>query len=152
MKINNITTSRGKDYIIKPANKYGARKIYAVGNIFRGVLMYFASRKEAIKYHENHGGHIYKFDSQKELNRYLYLHAQQRAGNITKLERQTRFEIIPKCGQERPAHYTADFTYYDSTGAYIAEDVKSAITRKKADYILRRKLMFWRYGIKLLET
>ena len=53
---------------------------------------------------------------------------------------------------EHNAIYTADFVYIDSTGAEIVEDVKSEITRKEADYVLRRKLMLHVHGIRILET
>ena len=53
---------------------------------------------------------------------------------------------------EHNAIYTADFVYIDSTGEEIVEDVKSEITRKEADYVLRRKLMLHVHGIRILET
>lgn len=53
---------------------------------------------------------------------------------------------------ETNAVYTADFTYIDEDGDYIVEDTKSDITRKQADYVLRRKLMLDRLGIKIKET
>ncbi len=53
---------------------------------------------------------------------------------------------------EQNAVYTADFVYKDSNGNEIVEDVKSDITRKEADYVLRRKLMLHIHGIRIKET
>lgn len=50
------------------------------------------------------------------------------------------------------AVYTADFVYRDKDGKEVVEDVKSEVTRKEADYVLRRKLMLDRHGILVLET
>jgi hypothetical protein len=52
---------------------------------------------------------------------------------------------------EKAADYTADFVY-KRDGKEVVEDVKSEATRKEADYVLRRKLMLWRHGIRILET
>lgn len=53
---------------------------------------------------------------------------------------------------EQNAVYTADFVYREKDGSEVVEDTKSEITRKEADYVLRRKLMLDRYGIRILET
>lgn len=93
-----------------------------------------------------------EFDSCKEANRYAELRLLQRAGKISNLCLQEEFELIPKCGRERPAKYHADFSYIDiATGKKVVEDVKSRAT-KTPDYILRRKLMNWRYGIEIQEV
>ena len=52
---------------------------------------------------------------------------------------------------EKNAVYTADFVYTE-LGETVVEDVKSDITRKEADYVLRRKLMLHVHKIKILET
>jgi hypothetical protein len=52
---------------------------------------------------------------------------------------------------EQNAVYTADFVYYEN-GQLVVEDVKSDITRKEADYVLRRKLMLHVHGIRIKET
>lgn len=93
-----------------------------------------------------------EFDSRREANRYSELLVMQRAGLISNLQRQEEFELIPKCGKERPAKYHADFSYIDTTtGEKVVEDVKSRATKTK-DYILRRKLMNWRHGIQIKEV
>lgn len=53
---------------------------------------------------------------------------------------------------EQNAVYTADFVYKDKSGNEIVEDTKSEITRKEADYVLRRKLMLHVHGIRIKET
>lgn len=86
-----------------------------------------------------------KFDSQKEYNRYAELSMMQKAGLISDLQRQVRFEIIPKTATEREAFYVADYVYTKADGKKIVEDCKSEMTKKLHDYILKRKLMKWRY-------
>lgn len=61
-------------------------------------------------------------------------------------------EIIKEKVIENNAVYTADFTYYNKQDDYVVEDVKSDYTRKEKDYVLRRKLMLDRYGIRIIET
>jgi len=54
---------------------------------------------------------------------------------------------------ERKTEYWADFVYIDAlTGETIVEDVKSEATRKKESYIIKRKLMLEKYGIKIKEV
>jgi len=93
-----------------------------------------------------------EFDSRKEANRYAELKVMERAGVIRNLKLQEEFELIPRCGKERPAKYHADFSYtIAATGERVVEDVKSRATKTK-DYILRRKLMNWRHGIQIKEV
>jgi hypothetical protein len=81
------------------------------------------------------------FDSKKESSRFIELTLLQRAGEITGLERQKRFMIVPSTKTERAAYYVADFVYCDKKGYKVIEDVKSAITKKNPVYILKRKLV-----------
>jgi len=53
---------------------------------------------------------------------------------------------------EKRAVYTADFVYRLPDGSEVVEDTKSEVTRKEPDYVLRRKWMLYRYGIKIKET
>ena len=86
------------------------------------------------------------YDSQKEANRACELAMLEKAGVIKNLERQKRFEIIPKTETERAAFYVADFVYIEvSTNKLICEDVKSAATRRDKTYILKRKLFKYLY-------
>ena len=53
--------------------------------------------------------------------------------------------IEKKVIDEREARYTPDFIYYDNeTSEYVALEVKSYITKRQADYPLRRKLFKWK--------
>ena len=97
------------------------------------------------------------FDSRKEANRYCELQLMRRAGEISELRRQVVFTLIPaqyvagKCA-ERPVKYVADFVYVDnSTGRTVVEDVKSDATRTP-EYIIKRKLMLYRYEIQIKEV
>lgn len=60
-------------------------------------------------------------------------------------------QVVKKICVEKESVYTADFTYTLNNGEYVVEDVKSAYTRKEADYVLRRKLMLHVHGIKIKE-
>ena len=89
------------------------------------------------------------FDSRKEAQRYLELKLLLRAGKIRSLRMQVKFELIPKQDGERACNYVADFVYEDAvTGQTVVEDTKGVKTR---DYIIKRKLMLWRHGIKITE-
>lgn len=93
-----------------------------------------------------------KFDSQKEYEYWLVLQHREKNGEIENLRRQERYQIIPKQEGERAAHYTADFAYYDrKQDKEVVIDVKSEYTKGLADYILRRKLMLFIHGIKVIE-
>lgn len=106
-------------------------------------------------------------DSQKEANRWCELKLLERAGKITNLERQVPFELIPaqyesvprvsKSGKqlkdkqvlvEKAVKYIADFVYIEN-GARVVEDSKGVKTK---EYIIKRKLMLWCFGIKVRET
>lgn len=88
-----------------------------------------------------------KFDSVKEANRYAELKLMERAGLISHLQRQVKFELIPKCGKERSSTYIADFVYQEN-GSTVVEDVKGV---KTPEYILKRKLMNWVHDIQIKE-
>jgi hypothetical protein len=94
-----------------------------------------------------------RFDSKKEAARYKELLLLLKAGKIGQLELQKRFTLIEPNDTEKGAYYDADFTYLNAeTGEMVVEDVKSAATRKMQRYVLKRKLMLDKYGIKILET
>lgn len=97
------------------------------------------------------------FDSKQEYETYLLLRQQEKDGLISGLERQKRFEIIPKLTKtirvqlktkvkfeervdEQAAHYTPDFCYWKD-GKFIIHEVKSKGTMLVRDYPLRRKLI-----------
>lgn len=89
------------------------------------------------------------FDSQKEYYRYCDLKLLERLGQIKDIQRQVKFELIPKQEGERAVTYIADFVYTDRNGKKVVEDTKGVRTK---EYIIKRKLMLWRYGIKILEV
>lgn len=108
------------------------------------------------------------FDSKKEFSRYRELILLQRAGKIKELQRQVKYELIPpqydtikrysnKTGlplkdekklAERGVYYIADFVYKTQDGE-VVEDTKGVRTK---EYIIKRKLMRYVHGIKILET
>lgn len=93
------------------------------------------------------------FDSKKEANRWCKLRDYEKAGIISDLERQVEYGLIPSQrinGKvvERACTYIADFRYKEN-GEVIVEDTKGFRT---ADYIIKRKLMLWRYGIRIKEV
>lgn len=110
-----------------------------------------------------------KFDSKKEANRYIYLLEKQQNGQITALQTQIKYVLIPsqyesyerygKKGQklkdgrrlvERECAYIADFVYIDNrTGETVVEDTKGFKTK---DYLIKRKLMLYMHGIKIKEV
>lgn len=105
------------------------------------------------------------FDSKREYQRWQELKLLEKAGEIAELRRQVPFELLPnqrepdkigprggrKPGRiiERKALYIADFVYKDRTGREVVEDCKGMRTK---DYILKRKLLLFRFGIRIMET
>lgn len=93
------------------------------------------------------------FDSKREAQRYQELRLLMRAGEIADLQRQVVFELIPAqkiCGKvlERSVKYIADFVYMQD-GNRVVEDTKGVRTK---EYIIKRKLMLWRHGIRVKEV
>lgn len=87
-----------------------------------------------------------KFDSKKELHRYLQLKGMQESGLISELKLQHHFTLVEAfktvSGElVRRMEYIADFTYKDADGVFVIEDVKSEATRKDKAYCLKKKLM-----------
>lgn len=114
------------------------------------------------------GGQVYA--SILEYRRGQQLMLLQRAGEISNLRRQVSYELIPaqrepstrvyKKGKnkgqpvlgkviEQATDYVADYVYTDNkTGETVVEDTKGVRTK---DYVIKRKLMLWRYGIRIRE-
>ena len=92
------------------------------------------------------------FDSKKEAEHYKVLKAQEQTGQIHGLQLQKKFLLIPKQYDkngkvaERACYYKADFCYHDAKENYHVVDVKGYIL---PSYVLKRKLMLWKYGIKV---
>ena len=118
-----------------------------------------------------------EFPSKKEGNRYRELKLLERAGHIQNLELQKKYELIPaqyetvetgeyykagdKKGQpkikqlclERAVDYVADFVYQEN-GQTVVEDVKGYRDPSSAPYakfVLKRKMMLWIHGIRIVE-
>lgn len=96
------------------------------------------------------------FDSKKEANRYKELLLLEKAGEIKDLRTQVKFKLIPAQRDEatgkvieRECSYKADFVYYEEDGETVVEDVKGFRTK---DYIIKRKLMLYQYGIRIREV
>lgn len=107
------------------------------------------------------------FDSRKEYLRWCELCLLQKAGQITDLQRQAKYVLIPaqyeeyeryseKTGKrlknglrcvEKECAYIADFVYKQD-GKTVVEDTKGYRTEA---YIIKRKLMLHVHGIKIHE-
>lgn len=103
------------------------------------------------KYHAQKSG---GYDSRKEHRRANELRLLQRAGVISGLREQVRYELIPAQRSaegrvvERACSYIADFVYTDQHGNTIVEDTKGMRTDV---YRIKRKLMLYVHGIKITE-
>lgn len=117
------------------------------------------------KYHAKKSTCFYghEHDSKKEAERCNELHMMQAHGIISDLEIQKKFLLIPQQREpdtttatgkaakgkviEREVNYIADFVYTEN-GATVVEDTKGM---RLPDYILKRKLMLFKYGIRIRE-
>ena len=94
------------------------------------------------------------FDSKHEAERWCELKYMERAGLITNLVRQMPITLLPAQRNEkgkvieRPVLYIADFSYTEN-GEQVIEDAKGVKTK---EYIIKRKLMLYRYGIRIKEV
>ena len=108
------------------------------------------------------------FDSQHEYHIFLYLLSRQQKNEISDLQRQVKFELIPKTFEEvetvtktgkikkkqvmvySAVHYIADFVYVDNaTGEIVVVDAKSKATAKDKVFVLKSKLFYYIYGKKI---
>ncbi len=88
------------------------------------------------------------FDSRKESARYADLKLMQKAGEISDLTLQPKFDIV--INGVKVCSYVADFSYVEN-GVKIVEDVKSEVTRKLPTYRLKKKLMKAVHSIEVRE-
>ena len=94
------------------------------------------------------------FDSKREANRWAELKLMEKAGEISELDRQFPFILIPSQKDEkgkvieRECRYVADFVYKEN-GKFVVEDTKGFRT---PDYIIKRKLMLYNLGIWIREV
>lgn len=103
------------------------------------------------------------YDSIKEANRHCELIWLERAGEVSQLQRQVKYELIPsqyenillangkykKVCVEKSCGYVADFVYTDKNGNVVVEDVKGIKTEV---YKIKRKLMLYIHNIKIKEV
>lgn len=96
------------------------------------------------------------FDSQHEFDRWCELSLLQRGKAISDLQRQVKFGLLPEQKDEngkvieRAVSYIADFVYTDNhTGQTVIEDAKGVRTK---EYILKRKMMLYFYGVRIKEV
>jgi hypothetical protein len=105
------------------------------------------------------------YDSKRELQRYLVLKDAESKGIIQNLQKQVKFELIPKIEEDivihlktkdkiqrktiqQPITYKADFVY-EKDGVMVVEDVKISDYLLPKDYILKEKLFRWKYGFSI---
>ena len=109
------------------------------------------------------------FDSIREARRYKQLKLLLLSGEIVGLSMQVQFELVPaqyeetgevyskgpRKGQpkqgkciEKSVVYVADFVYFEN-GKRVVEDTKGVRT---PEYIIKRKLMLHKYGIRIREV
>ena len=116
-------------YIDEPQRKYGNKKV-----VLDGI----------------------KFDSRRDADRYAHLKVLERLGEISGLELQKKFVLVPaqrnKAGKvtERAITYRADFYYFDKRqGKWVVEDAKGV---KTDVYKMKKKLMRSVHGLNIVEV
>ena len=109
-----------------------------------------------------------KFDSKKEMQRYIVLKDAENSGVISNLELQVKYELIPAVREEYVEHlktkdkvktrtlqlpitYTCDFQYLKD-GVLIVEDVKASPKMLPKEFVLKEKMMFALKGIKIKKV
>lgn len=95
-----------------------------------------------------------KFDSNREMSRYIDLKLLEQAGTISDLKLQVKFELQPSYefnGRKiRAITYVADFTYRDNrTNEDVVEDSKGFRTEV---YKLKKKMFEYLYKIEIKEV
>lgn len=105
------------------------------------------------------------FDSKREMQRYVVLKEAERRGEISNLDLQPKFELVPKMTEtyikhlktkdkecvrtiQLPITYTADFGY-TKDGERIIEDVKISPKVLPKELCLKVKLMRYFHGIEV---
>lgn len=99
------------------------------------------------------------FASRHEAKRYRELRLLEKAGEISNLNWQVKFDLLPSQhgsdGKviERGVQYIADFTYFDKNNEWVVEDAKGCKTGTAyAVFVLKRKMMLYFHGIKVVEV
>lgn len=97
------------------------------------------------------------FDSKKEYNRYLELKEKENKKEISNLQRQVEYILIPRQTDKEnnkflfhPIKYVADFVYTNNNnGEQVVEDSKGY---KTEIYKMKKKMMYYMHGIKIYES
>ena len=95
---------------------YTKNKYFAIKQIYKGV----------------------KFDSKRELSRYIVLEQLLNSNQISDLVIHPLFPLM--VNGKKIGRYTADFKYVNKEGVTVIEDVKSKATKTR-DYRLRKKIL-----------
>lgn len=87
------------------------------------------------------------FDSKKEADEWFMLKIREQAGEISDLQRQVEFQLIPTIRTTaetlRRCSYIADFYYWDNARqSWVVQDTKGF---KTDVYNLKKRLMLWLY-------
>ena len=108
-----------------------------------------------------------KFDSKREYKRYTQLKLLEQIGEITDLQLQVPFVLIPDITEEvevvgkkgitfktktiqRKITYITDFVYFEN-GVKIVEDVKISPKMLPPEYKIKKKLLRYFHGIEIRE-
>jgi len=89
------------------------------------------------------------YASKKEARRAAELDLLQKCGEISELQEQVKYELLPKQGKERPVCYIADFVYRNRAGLLIVEDTKGV---KTDVFVIKRKMMLFFHGISVYTS
>lgn len=108
-----------------------------------------------------------KFDSKREMQRYIILKDAENKGLISDLRMQVKFELIPavketyiqhlktkdkECTKtlQLPITYTCDFAYIKD-GELVVEDVKASPKTAALDkvFLIKEKLFRWKFGFSI---
>ena len=87
------------------------------------------------------------FDSKFELTYFIYLQELEKQGKITNLQRQVKYNLLPRQTDENnkfkyhPVEYKSDFEYDDVQGWHHTVDTKGFRT---ADFRIKQKLFYYR--------
>lgn len=82
------------------------------------------------------------FDSKLELTIWQYLEQLVKDGEITNLDRQVKFEVLPKNNLYRAVIYVADFVF-EYRNVKIFADAKGMIL---PEFKLKQKMFYAKYG------
>lgn len=96
-----------------------------------------------------------KYDSGKELKHHQMLELARNAvdekDRVVRIQRQVPFLLLEKQEGEQPIRYFADFVVDYADGHSEVHDTKSPPTRIDKAYVMKRKMMLSRYGIRIRE-